>query len=79
MAYCTFSGYQLVAGEWGRRAGVEAGSLMFAWVGLLGSLARWAPDFLDEWAHRWRGAIPLILFAGLMATLVLFITPLAGH
>jgi drug/metabolite transporter (DMT)-like permease len=75
VAYCAFSGYQLVAGEWGRRAGVEAGLLMFTWVALLGALARWAPDFLDDWAHRWRGAIPLIAVVGLMAALALFIAP----
>jgi hypothetical protein len=75
-AYCTFCGYETVAGEWGRRAGVEAGLLMLALIALLGVLARWAPDFLDDWASRWRGAIPLAVVFGLMAVLAVFIAPL---
>ncbi|MDA0164494.1 hypothetical protein OM076_29760 [Solirubrobacter ginsenosidimutans] len=75
-AYLTFSGYESVAGEWGRRAGIEAGLMLLAWVTLLGVLARWAPDFLDDWAHRWHGAIPLAIVFGGMAVLVVFIAPL---
>ena len=75
-AYLTFSGYETVAGEWGRRAGIEAGLILLALVTLLGALARWAPDFLDDWAHRWRGAIPLAIVLGMMAVLVVFIAPL---
>jgi hypothetical protein len=75
-AYVTFSGYETVAGEWGRRAGIEAGLMVLAVITLVGVLARWAPDFLDDWSSRWRGAIPLAVVFGLMAVLAVFIAPL---